>query len=43
MAVKFPAADLADLKVLGFICVMTRGMHHQDHHLMIACGAHPHH
>lgn len=43
MAVRVPAADLAKLKALGFIGVMTRGMHHQDHHLMIARGAHPHH
>lgn len=43
MAVKAPAADLAKLKGLGFIGVMTRGMHHQEHHLMIARGAHPHH
>ncbi|MDP3258645.1 hypothetical protein [Bosea sp. (in: a-proteobacteria)] len=43
MAVKVPAADLAKLKGLGFIGVMTRGMHHQDHHLMIARGARPHH
>ena len=27
---------------LGFIGVMTRGMHHQEHHLMIARGQHPH-
>lgn len=43
MAVRVPATDLAKLKGLGFIGVMTRGMHHQDHHLMIARGAHPHH
>lgn len=43
MAITVPAADLAKLKGLGFIGVMTRGMHHQDHHLMIARGAHPHH
>ncbi|WP_376985815.1 hypothetical protein [Bosea sp. R86505] len=36
MAVKAPVADLAKLKGLGFIGVMTRGMHHQEHHLMIA-------
>ncbi|PTM39399.1 hypothetical protein [Bosea sp. 124] len=42
-SVRVPAADLAKLKGLGFIGVMTRGMHHQDHHLMIARGAHPHH
>lgn len=43
MAVKVPTADLAKLKGLGFIGVMTRGMHHQDHRLMIARGANPHH
>jgi len=40
--VRVPAADAAKLKGLGFIGVMTRGMHHQDHHLMIARGEHPH-
>ena len=30
------------LKALGFIGVMTVGMHHQEHHLMIARGMHPH-
>ncbi|MFA6966425.1 hypothetical protein [Bosea sp. (in: a-proteobacteria)] len=43
MAVRVPAAELAKLKGLGFIGVMTRGMHHQDHHLMIARGDNPHH
>ncbi|WP_376986129.1 hypothetical protein [Bosea sp. R86505] len=43
MAIKVPAADLARLQGLGFIGVMTRGMHHQQHHLMIARGANPHH
>lgn len=42
MAVKVPATDLAKLKGLGFIGVMTRGMHHQNHHLKIARGAQPH-
>jgi hypothetical protein len=40
--VRVPASDMAKLKALGFIGVMTRGMHHQKHHLMIARGEHPH-
>ena len=40
--VRVPPADMAKLKGLGFIGVMTRGMHHQEHHLMIARGQHPH-
>jgi hypothetical protein len=40
--VRVPAQDLDKLKALGFIGVMTRGMHHQQHHLMIARGDHPH-
>lgn len=35
--------DAAKLRGLGFIGIMTRGMHHQHHHLMIARGNHPHH
>lgn len=35
--------DLPKLRALGFIGVMTRGMHHQAHHLMIARGQGPHH
>ena len=42
LEVRVPAADMAKLKALGFIGVMTRGMHHQEHHLMIARGQHPH-
>lgn len=42
MTVRVPAADLAKLKGMGFMGVMTRGMHHQEHHLMIARGEHPH-
>jgi hypothetical protein len=37
-----PAADLAKVRALGFIGVMTHGMHHQEHHLMLAKGGHPH-
>lgn len=36
-------ADEAKLRAMGFIGVMTRGMHHQAHHLMIAIGGNPHH
>jgi hypothetical protein len=37
-----PAADTARLHGLGFFGVMTRGMHHQAHHLMLARGENPH-
>jgi hypothetical protein len=42
MTVLAPAAQFERLRALGFIGVMTRGMHHQAHHLMIARGAGPH-
>ena len=35
-------ADELKIRALGFIGVMTRGMHHQQHHLMIARGQAPH-
>lgn len=34
--------DLTKLRALSFIGVMTRGMHHQSHHLEIARGHGPH-
>jgi hypothetical protein len=37
------AAAVPKIRALGFAGVMTRGMHHQEHHLMIASGAGPHH
>jgi hypothetical protein len=37
-----PAADVAKMRALGFIGVMTHGMHHQEHHMMLARGEHPH-
>jgi hypothetical protein len=37
-----PPGELPKLRGLGFIGVMTRGMHHQEHHLMVARGEHPH-
>lgn len=36
------AADAAKIRALGFIGIMTRGMHHQQHHLMLARGLKPH-
>ena len=35
-------ADAAKINGLGFIGVLTLGMHHQAHHLMIAKGVNPH-
>jgi hypothetical protein len=43
LIVRPPASDAAKLRGLGFLGVMTRGMHHQMHHLMIARGENPHH
>ncbi len=37
-----PAKDLDKLRGLGFLGVLTLGMHHQMHHLMIARGESPH-
>ncbi|MBY0611213.1 MAG: hypothetical protein K2P80_03420 [Beijerinckiaceae bacterium] len=42
LVVVVPAHDRLKLKGLGFIGVMTRGMHHQSHHMMIARGDNPH-
>ena len=36
-------ADVTKIRALSFIGIMTRGMHHQQHHLMIASGVGPHH
>ena len=35
-------ASMVKLRALGFIGVMTRGMHHQQHHWMLATGTGPH-
>jgi len=43
LSVQVPAKDRTKLEGLGFIGVLTRGMHHQAHHLMIARGVDPHH
>lgn len=37
-----PPKELSKLQGLGFIGVMARGMHHQQHHLMLALGHNPH-
>ena len=42
LTVLTPPRDVAKVRALGFIGVMTRGMHHQMHHWMIARGEHPH-
>lgn len=42
LTVKTPTADIGKLRGLGFIGVLTHGMHHQMHHLMIARGGDPH-
>lgn len=42
LTVRVPAGDAAKLRGLGFIGVMTRGMHHQHHHLAMARGDNPH-
>lgn len=43
LTVRVPAADQTKLAGLGLIGVMTRGMHHQAHHLALARGLNPHH
>jgi hypothetical protein len=42
LTVRAPSKDAAKLKGLGFFGLMTLGMHHQMHHLMIARGQNPH-
>ena len=42
LTVTVPVKDQTKLRGLGFLGVMTHGMHHQQHHLMIARGDHPH-
>jgi hypothetical protein len=37
-----PSKDKPKLRALGFFGLMTLGMHHQMHHLMIARGENPH-
>lgn len=41
LTVLVPPQDMVKLRALGFIGVLTEGMHHQMHHLMSAQGMHP--
>lgn len=44
VTVRASAGDDVDMiRGLGFIGLLARGMHHQEHHLMIALGNAPHH
>jgi len=42
LTVHAPIKDADKLRGLGFFGVLTLGMHHQTHHLMIARGENPH-
>jgi hypothetical protein len=42
LTVHAPAKDVDKLRGLGLLGVLTLGMHHQEHHLMIARGENPH-
>ena len=41
LTVHAPPKDAAKLRGLGFFGVLTLGMHHQMHHLMLARGKSP--
>jgi hypothetical protein len=43
MTIIVPPQDQVRLRGLGFFGVLTVGMHHQEHHMMIARGDSPHH
>jgi len=42
LAVKGPETDADKIHALGFIGLMTVGMHHQAHHIALASGSNPH-
>jgi hypothetical protein len=42
LTVIVPAQDQEKLRGLGFFGILTVGMHHQEHHLMMARGEHAH-
>ena len=42
LTVHTPAKDVDKLRGLGLFGVLALGMHHQEHHLMIARGENPH-
>ncbi|MCF6315036.1 MAG: hypothetical protein L3J30_01835 [Marinosulfonomonas sp.] len=43
LTVTTAADDMAKLRAFGFFGIMAIGMHHQDHHWMMAAGSNPHH
>ncbi len=43
LTVTTAANDMAKLRALGFFGIMAIGMHHQDHHWIMATGSNPHH
>ncbi len=43
LTVTTAANDMAKLRAFGFFGIMAIGMHHQDHHWMMATGSNPHH
>lgn len=42
LTVTTTADDMAKLRAFGFFGIMAIGMHHQDHHWMMATGSNPH-
>jgi hypothetical protein len=42
LTVTAPPSDLVKLNALGFFGILTIGMHHQQHHMMLARGLAPH-
>lgn len=43
LTVSTSADDMDKLRAIGFFGIMALGMHHQDHHWMMATGSNPHH
>lgn len=43
LTVTTAADDMDKLRAIGFFGIMALGMHHQDHHWMMATGTNPHH
>jgi len=43
LTVTTTADDTHKLRAFGFFGIMAMGMHHQDHHWMMATGSNPHH
>jgi len=42
LTVTTTADDMDKLRAIGFFGIMAMGMHHQDHHWMMATGSNPH-